>query len=81
VVLRHGLSVSLLACSPGVHTCHTPSCFNLVPVLLKKKHTQEGIGHGHKPDMAQHLSQPAPPSHDSHIQGYITLGGLGKVTG
>jgi hypothetical protein len=32
-------------------------------------------------DMAQHLVQPAAPSHHSHIRALITLRGLGKATG
>jgi hypothetical protein len=32
-------------------------------------------------DIAQHLVQPAAPSHQSHIQVLITLGGLGMVVG
>jgi hypothetical protein len=31
-------------------------------------------------DMAQHLVQPTAPSHHSHIQVVIALGGLGMVT-
>jgi hypothetical protein len=58
-----------LAPSPGVHTCHNLYCMNLVPVLLQQA------------DMAQHLVQPTSPSHHSHIQVLITLGGLGMVTG
>jgi hypothetical protein len=55
----------LLAHSAGVHTCHTPDCMILVPVLLT----------WHSTLYNRH------PLHNSHIQVLVTSGGLGMVTG
>jgi hypothetical protein len=58
----------LLAHSAAVHTCHTPDCMILVPVLLTWH------------SMLAHLVQPTSPLHNNHIQVLVTSGELGLVT-